>query len=381
MPIISRWNRWCVAGGVILVLFIFKALWVTWACYGQGEIETEKDDLLQRRDYLATKLIQRPQDVIEELPSIIGEQFQGEWALYSCSMFSQALVNLSKLYPETKEENLQMIDSLITIVKSEELRCYDSIRWEEDAMQALGHSTGHISYYSHLAWMIGGYKSIGGGSRYDELYDKLCEAMSKNIRNSKIMNLPTYPGEFIYVPDMLVAIVALKQYGKKYDTLVKDWIKKAKAEWCDKETGLLSSFLAEKTGGQCGAPIKGSYSALNCYYLTLIDKTFAEDQYDKLKKTFWQEGIFPGMKEYQNRHLWFWLDVDAGPIMFGLSPSGTAFATGAATYFRDKEAKADILRTTETAGFTYCWNGKRHYMLANIALVGESIMLAMRTNY
>lgn len=37
-----------------------------------------------------------------------------------------------------------------------------------------------------------------------------------------------------------------------------------------------------------------------------------------------------------------------------------------------------ILKTAEIAGHTIKMGNKRHYLLANIALVGESIMLAMR---
>ena len=40
----------------------------------------------------------------------------------------------------------------------------------------------------------------------------------------------------------------------------------------------------------------------------------------------------------------------------------------------------DILKTAETAAHTVKFGDKRHYLLADIALVGESIMLAMRTH-
>lgn len=40
-----------------------------------------------------------------------------------------------------------------------------------------------------------------------------------------------------------------------------------------------------------------------------------------------------------------------------------------------------ILKTAEIAGHTIKMGDKRHYLLANVALVGESIMLAMRTNF
>lgn len=76
-------------------------------------------DILERRNYLVEKLVTTPQEVLNEMPSSIGPQFQGEWALYSCSMLSASLVNISKLYPETKAENIKYIDKLITLVSGE----------------------------------------------------------------------------------------------------------------------------------------------------------------------------------------------------------------------------------------------------------------------
>lgn len=74
------------------------------------------------------------------------------------------------------------------------------------------------------------------------------------------------------------------------------------------------------------------------------------------------------------------MDIDAGPVIMGLSPSATAFSTGAATFFNDNEVRGNILRTAEICGNTLSSGNNKHYALANIALVGEAIMLAMRTN-
>lgn len=367
-------------GSVMLILVLLKVVNVSWGCKGHGDFEGEKKEILQRRDYLISKLITSPKQVLKEMPTGIGEQFQGEWALYSCSMLSAALKNISILYPETKEENLRNIDSLITIVMSPELRTYDTDRWNEDALRTLSENTSHVSYISHLAWMITEYKALGGDGKYDEMLDSLCSAMNRRIMNRKAYNLETYPDEPIYIPDMLVAIIALKHYGSKYDSTVKAWVEKARNEWCDKETGLLVSFLDEDGKQIANAPIKGSYSALNCSYLTFIDKDFAHDQYDLLKKHFWKKGFLDGFREYHDDGTYFGFDIDAGPVLFGLSPSGTAFATGAVTFFEDHAIRNQILRTAEIAGHTVQWNGTRHYVLANLALVGEAVMLAMRTN-
>ena len=369
---------------VISYLILFKVVSVNWGCKDQGDLNTEKTEILQRLDYLTDKLVTSPNAVLSAMPSVIGSQFQGEWALYSCSMLTVSLANIISLYPEAKTENLEYIDKLIQIVNTPELRAYDSKRWKGDAIRTLDSDVSHISYISHLAWMICNYKMSGGDSRYDNLCSELCEAMNRRISKSSAFNLPTYPNEAIYIPDMLVAIVALKKYSKlsngKYSTTVSTWLRKVKELWIDKETGLLVSFLDENGSQIQDAPVKGSYSSLNCYYLSLVDKSFAREQYELLKKHFWKGGIVDGMKEYSNKTPLFTFDIDAGPVVMGLRPSGTAFATGPATFFEDAETRKDILQTGEIAGHTVFWNGKRHYALANIAIVGESIMLAMRTN-
>lgn len=128
------------------------------------------------------------------------------------------------------------------------------------------------------------------------------------------------------------------------------------------------------------SPIKGSYSALICYYLTFVDVDFAKEQYELLKKHFMQQRPIAGICEYLDRSFCFGMDMDAGPILFNLSPSGTAFAIGPATYFEDTKFRKQLLKTAELAGSTVRGWNTNHYLLANLALVGEAIALAMRTS-
>lgn len=368
---------------IILSLLLVKVIWVGCSCWNLGSFDGEKNDLLQRKNYLVDKIIVEPRQLLNEMPGNIGLQFQGEWALYSCSMLAEALSNMTELYPETKDEAIASIDSLIQIVKSPELRLYDKMRWGEDPLESLNGDDSHVSYLSHLAWMIGNYRQIGGDGRYNRLHDVICETMNRRILQSPILNIPTYPYEHIYMPDMMVAIVAMSDYAKLnhgvYSTTVNDWVNRAKSEWIDDKTGLLVSFLDKN--GKTDTSVKGSYAALNCYYLTKIDAEFAKDQYEKLKIHFRQSFPVSGIKEYHDRSCWFGMDIDAGPIILNLSPSGTAFAIGTATYFNDIEFRNSLLKTAEIARHTVKWDNKRHYLLANLALVGEAITLAMRTNY
>ncbi len=386
--ILSKIKYWILRHKILLVsmvvLVLIKVAWVVWGCWSIGSQQKEKNDILQRKNWLVDKIVVEPRQLLKEMPGGLGLQFQGEWALYSCSMFSKALSNISILYPETKQESINTIDSLIQIVKSPELRLYDKMRWGEDPLDSIAGDKSHISYLSHLAWMIGNYRKIGGGDNYNALHDSLCKAMNRRILESECMNLPTYPGEDIYIPDMLVAIVALTDYAQlnngKYQNTVNRWIQRAKSEWIDSETGLLRSFLPLDGNTSVLSPIKGSYSTLNTYYLTQIDSEFAKEQYSHLKEAFLKDSWLTGFKEYPDGSGFLGMDMDAGPIIFGLSPSGTAFGIGCATYFNDTDLRKHLLKTAEIAGHTVSWNGKRRYLLANIALVGEAITLAMRTN-
>jgi hypothetical protein len=369
--------------GVLLALIAAKAIWVKNATRHIGFFNDEKSELLRRRNYVMGKVITKPQTLIDRMPAAIGEQFQGEWALYSCSMLTASLVNLSRLYPETKEESTAAIDSLIKIVMSPELRKYDRIRWGEDPLMTLDGEKSHISYLSHLAWMIAGYKQIGGSNKYDDLFHELCSTMNRRLLSSPNMNLETYPGEYVYIPDMLVAIVALnlysRQYGGKYSSTVRKWLDNMQAKHLDENGMIASAVLYDYDEPHCIA-VKGSYTALSCYYLTFIDEAFAREQYEKFKTHFLKNRPLTGFKEYSYKSPLLAFDIDAGVILFGLSPSGTAFGIGPVTYFGDTDLRKEIVRSAEIVGTTITLGSKSHYFLANMALVGEAIALAMRTH-
>ncbi|MBR6038436.1 MAG: hypothetical protein IKP53_06900 [Candidatus Methanomethylophilaceae archaeon] len=367
----------------IFLVIVGKMVWVAVMTRHLGSFESERTDILKRRSYLLEKVVTDPQGLVDAMPPVFGEHYQGEWAIYSTSMLSAALVNTAILYPETRGEAVEKIDSLIRITMSPELRRYDATSWGEDPLETLGGNRSHISYISLLAWMVSGYKTIGGGEKYDALFDALCRAMARRIMDSPDINLQTFPGTYIYVPDMLVAIVALANYarlnGGKYQEVVDTWLANMKANHIDPDTGLIKSFVPDGETWVGDQPVLGSYSALSVYYLTFVDEDFAREQYALLKKTFLKRHPFTGFREHVKGTKGPLYLMDSGPVVFGLSPTGTAFGIGAATYFRDWDLRKRFLRTGETAGFTVSSKRSRHYLLGSYVLVGEAITLAMRT--
>ena len=379
----KRMKTFIIILSAILLVVISKRIWVSVMTKDIGTFESERSDILRRRNYLLKKVLVQPQDLVDAMPFIIGSHYQGEWAIYSTSMLSAALVNTAILYPETREEAVDKIDSLIRITMSPELRWYDASSWGEDPLDSLAGNKSHISYISLLAWMIGGYKTVGGDARYDVLFDSLCDAMARRLTRSKNCNLTSFPGSTVFIPDVLAGIAALAVYarmsGGRHRDVVDEWLRNMKTNHMDPETGLIASVLRDSQRKGRGRALLGSYTALSVYYLTFVDEAFAREQYELMKKAFLKERPFTGLRErLKGSKARYWV-LDSGPVIFGLSPSGTAFGIGGATYFQDHETRKRFLRSGEWAGFTVSSKRSRHYLLADLALVGEAITLAMRT--
>jgi hypothetical protein len=322
---------------------------------------------------------------------MIGREYQGEWAIYCCSMLTHALANICYLYPDKKEECPELIAKMIEIVNTPTIREYDTMQWKEDAMDTLDGPKSHMTYLSILAWMISNYKMAGGDNRYESLFHKLCETLVRRMHESKYdLNLLSFPRKQIWLPDMLVTLVALKNYScmynGKYSETIEAWIKNARTLWIHKSTGLLAGMLPGESRYQKGATVRGSHSALICSYLSLVDEDFAREQYEKMCKVLRKEENFMGkdicgVKEFLRKSPDFQMAPgDAGLIVKGISAGGTAFAIGAATYFGDWEFRYKMLRTAEVVGGTKKEKDMRHYRISEMFMVGEATVLAMRTN-
>lgn len=351
----------------------------------------ERDEILERTAWLTKEIIVDPQVLINKAPAIIGEQFQGEWAIYCCSMLCHALANISVIYPDTKSRCLELMPQLINMVNTPEMRAYDTMNWGEDAILTLKGKKSHMTYLSILAWMITNYRLTGGDNRFDNLLHDCCEALVRRMKESQFnLNLLSFPRKQIFIADMLVTIVALHNYGRlfngRYDDIVDAWLQNAKTLWTMKGSGLLAAMLPGESRYAKKAVLRGSSAGLNCSYLSMIDPVFARDQYERMKRrlygeTEWKGEKVYGIREYEhyNPELKF-KPGDAGLVVKGLSCGGTAFAIGAATFFGDWELRSKILRTADIAGGTVHKGRSRHYRLGELFMVGEATMLAMRTN-
>ncbi len=112
-----NWNKATVSLIVFALLLLLKVL-CTSMFYVSGDRlldGTAREDLLHRRAFLREAITinndERPNN-----QSLLSPQFQGEWAVLTCSMYSMALCNLAFLYPELRDELVPEIQTLINRV-------------------------------------------------------------------------------------------------------------------------------------------------------------------------------------------------------------------------------------------------------------------------
>lgn len=364
--------------------------------------EEERDDILERANWLVKKIVTTPEQLINEAPAAIGREFQCEWAIYCCSMLAHALANIAHIYPDKAAPVPDLIAKLVEIVNTPEIREYDTRQWHEDAMETLdGPKRGtkektHMTYLSILAWVITNYKMVDGDDRYDALLHKICSALVRRMHQSPFdLNLLSFPRKCIWLPDMFVTIVALHNYSRLYTgstpandaaEAVQAWLQNAKTKWTHKGTGLLAGMLPGENKRVRGMIMRGSCIGLNCSYLSMVDPDFARLQLDQMKRHFLHEATLfgvtvKGIKEYQRKLPEFGMSGgDAGLIIKGISAGGTAFGLGVCTLLEDWDLRYEFLRTAEIGGCTVKEDRTRHYRLGEFALVGEATALAMRTN-
>jgi hypothetical protein len=169
---------------------------------------------------------------------------------------------------------------------------------------------------------------------------------------------------------------AKRAIGFDSEAAITKWLQYTRANLLDQKTELIVSWV-----GAYGEPVgsaRGSYVAWTSFYLPFALPEFAREQYGLLKRHMLQKLPFgaAGLREFPHGERGVG-DIDSGPVLFGLSTSGTGFAVGGARHNGDAETLDGLLRTAEIAGSSYHWNGKRAYLLA--PLIGEAIMLAMKT--
>ncbi len=276
-----------------------------------------------------------------------------EWYLVSLSMAGIAAKNLGRP-DELRWLTRRALDA--------DVRAFDTRAWKSDALLTLDGAEGHAGYLGHVGLLL----ALECSPENVAVRQRVLGALARRYAAAPDALLETYPG-MKWIPDNAVTLAAVAEGARcdGRDVPTRAWLER----WPrDAKTGLLE--FTPRSGP------RASGAGWNSYYLYRVDAAVARAQYEAAERVFLFDAV-PGLAAWREYPAGVKGsgDVDSGPLVFGLSPSGTGFALAGATLYGSK-ARGGMLRTAEAAGVTVPWGGL-HYLLS--PLVGQAAVLAAKT--
>ena len=342
----------------------------------------DKKELQLKVNYLE-RIVKSPMNKDADLIKI-GYQ-SSEWMLFSLSFSTYALTNIAFLDTFFKEQSIELIDSAIQKALTDTI--YGAYFGNTNPFEPEIDTLGSILYFGHLNNMLGCYRLLSRDGKYNELNDNLSESIFQRFSSSKNMCLPSYSFG-IWIPDNTAGLASLKLHslntGSQYEVIGEKWIKYAKENFIDKETGLLCSTINLETGEIEGEP-RGSMIGWSIFFIYRFDQSFAEEQYEIYKSKFSNNwGVVRLFRErYKNNKTDYYGDIDSGPIIFGYSIPAIAFAFGDAVAMKDWQDAKRLERVIKLGSKTQQKNNeiqyKTRFMDMEISPLAEALILYFET--
>ncbi|HUN23097.1 MAG TPA: hypothetical protein PK299_08215 [Anaerolineales bacterium] len=147
--------------------------------------------------------------------------------------------------------------------------------------------------------------------------------------------LDDYPGE-CYPIDILPAIAAIQRadsvLGSDHSAMIERAQRAFAGAVLDPYTQL-PTYIANSKTGQGSGSARGVGASFMLTWSPEVWQETSRQWYERYDEHFWQKGWFlAGFREFpRTRHpAGLWLDVDAGPVLFGYGTAASAFGIGAA---------------------------------------------------
>jgi len=229
----------------------------------------------------------------------------------------------------------------------------------------LPHGVFYEGWVEHLR---AGTLHLGGGAARDTAFRAACERLDAAFRGGGPF-LDSYEG-MAWPADNAVGAAVLRSCGTlldpRYARTAEAWLRAALAR-ADPATGLLPHDADSPQP-------RGESAALMIRFVHEIDPAAAAAQYRAFERTFATRfaGFLPAMREFPPGVRGY-EDVDAGPIVLGVSAPASVVGIAAARMTGHHRAARDLRATPEVLGAPLQWSGRRSYAFGRLP-VGDAFL-------
>jgi len=309
-----------------------------------------------------------------------SSQFDGEWLFGTYQMAGLGLAQVVRQHPETAAMYLPVIEKCIERMTSAQVAKFDTDAWGASALDTLDRPNGHAAYLGYLNLTLSAYREIAPRPKFTDLSDRITAALARRIAASPTGIVETYPSQSFPIDNMSgIASIAVydRATGADHSAALRAWVDNCRRRYVDHASGLLVQCIQSDTGRRLDKP-RASGAALGAYFMSFADMTFSSELYDALAKSCGSGFAGFGLvKEYPPNVKAGQGDIDSGPVVLGISFSGTGFAIAGARVHGDYDFFRALYRTSYLVGAPLTRGNTQTYVCGGP--LGNAIMLAMLT--
>ena len=305
--------------------------------------------------------------------------FRGEWQFGTYQMAALGLLQTCREHPELRDELRPAIEDAIAGLLSPNVREFDARSWGEDALDSLDGPQGHAAYLGYLNLVLSLDRATFADSRHTALNDHISAALARRFGAAPKHLIETYPNEG-YPVDNAAGLASLLLHqrltGADHSAALAGTLECFRTTWRDPHTGLLLQAIDHRTG-QSYDRGRASGTALASYFLAMAAPDLARPLFESICTHLAGSILgFGYVDEYTAGERGDG-DIDSGPLIFGMSPSGTGFTIASARVFRDRALYVRLARTAYLTGAPVKRGADRFFITGGP--LGNAILLAMFT--
>ncbi len=305
-------------------------------------------------------------------------RFDGQSAV---AIYQMAILGLGQVvleHPEKRDEYLPAMRSAADRLVDPKTLEYAASVWGAHGVTRMAPGQGH-AYLGYIDLALGMLRAVDPSTPHAKLHDRLTSELAERLDASTTGLIETYPGE-TWPPDVAAVAGAIGLHaqvtGTDRSALLRRWSERFSRCAIDETSGYLIQRVQSGGCRAVDAP-RGSGTAVAAYFTGFADPALSHRLYSAVAGPGHQTLFgFAGIREYAPGHYGKG-DVNAGPIVLGISVGATGFAIGAARSSGDRELYRQLFRTAELFGAPTGHAGGRSYAVGGA--LGNALLLAMLT--
>jgi len=334
-----------------------------------GDLATE--DALARR--VARAVVERKDPIVYHLGN---DRFDGQSAV---AIYQMTLLGLGQIlieHPEKKDDYLPAMRIAAERLASPELLVYARHVYGHHGVERMGAGEGH-AYLGYINFGLGMLRRADPETRLAPLHDRITAELARRLDASPTGMIETYPEE-TWPPDVAAVAGSIGLHasvtGEGRGALLARWARRFETCAIDR-AGMLVQRVESGSCDPRDAP-RGSGTAVASYFVAFAAPDLARRLYGGVSSARRSIAGFGAVREYEEGYSGRG-DLNAGPIVFGLSVGATGFGLGAARIARDRDAFVELYRSAHLVGAEASEGGGTAFAAGG--LLGDALLLAMLT--